>query len=112
MKRKNVPQIINQDWFPPLLKRSIYEFMTWFVQKTGAAQAFLPLVEEGMKYSSSGTIINIDQQIGAGIVTLRPLLAPCITIQNKAIEQFHPTAEGLYLSVNSFHQLNPQQATN
>lgn len=108
MKRKNAPQITNTSWFPKILTKCIYEFMTWFVSKVSAAKPFLPVVNEGLTYSDQ--IVIIEKEGGAGFETLDPLLDQ--SIPRSFISQEDIGQEGLYLMVNSFHQLNPPEAKN
>ena len=112
MKRKHIPQFTNQSWFPNILKVCIFEFMTWFVGKVNAAQPFLPVIEKGLQHTKNQQIINIKSNIGSGFETVKPLLNPNIKTQETSIENILPKTEGLYLSINAFHQLNPVEAKN
>ncbi|MEM9921611.1 MAG: hypothetical protein AAF990_26140 [Bacteroidota bacterium] len=114
MTRRNIPQIIYQPWFPSFLKNCVHEFLTWFVIQINAAKPFMPIIERGLKYSSDDSIINIEQDTGAGISTLRPFLSPSTSISNIRIEQLDAEKiklNGLFVSINSFHQLTRDQAT-
>jgi hypothetical protein len=108
MKRKQVVQITNTNWFPAFLKRCIYEFMTWFVNKVNAAKPFLPVIEEGLKHADR--IIVIDKKCGAGFETVDYLLDKKIEKVFVNSENFKTSEEGLYLSVNSFHQFTVDEA--
>lgn len=108
MKRINAPQFTSSKWFPKFLKRSIYEFMTWFVHKTNAAKPFLPIINEGLQYSNR--LVVIDKKTGAGFETVDPLLDKEIERVYIDPASFHAEQEGLYLSINSFHQFNEQEA--
>ena len=55
-------------------------------------------------------IINIDFQIGAGIETLAPLLKKDVKLSSIPLSEFTGKTKGLYLFVNSFHQLDPKNA--
>lgn len=113
MKRKDIPQIASQNWFPHFLKKCVHEFMTWFVLQIKAAKPFMPIIEKGLQSSSNNVIINIEQDTGAGIRTLEPFLSPSTAINNIRIDQFEAEAvklTGLYVSINSFHQLNSDKA--
>lgn len=112
MKRKHVPQFTNQSWFPSFLKQCIFEFMTWFVGKVKAAEPFLPVIEEGLSHTDNRQTINIDSKIGAGFETLQPLLDDSIAIQKVDLNNIHTSHKGLYVSVNAFHQLKPNEAKN
>ena len=71
------------------------------------------MVERGLRHANAQTIINIDQRNGAGLETLRPHLQPSVRLHNLPLPKVDtnaPQTEGLYLSINSFHQLPPQRA--
>ena len=110
MKRKHLPQISNQDWYPKLLKTCMYEFLTWFVSKVHAAKPFMPIIEEGLAHTSTHKIINIDQEIGAGIETIIPYLPKTIEVKKIPLQQFNSKEKGLYTCINSFHLLKPNVA--
>ena len=106
MKRKSVVQFSNSSWFPVVLKRCIYEFMTWFVGKVGAAKPFLPVVNEGLNYADKLVIIKKD--VGAGFETLDPLIKD--SIPRTFVSEDEIETKGLYIMVNSFHQEKPENA--
>ena len=106
MKRKSAKQITNSNWFPKFLTQNIYEFMTWFVNKVGAAKPFLPIVNEGLQYADN--IIVIDKGLGAGFETLDPFVDK--KFPRTYIEQDEIGQSGLYIMINSFHQLQPNVA--
>jgi len=108
MKRKQVPQISNTSWFPKFLTRCIHEFMTWFVGKVHAAKPFIPILYEGLQYANN--IIVIDGKSGAGFETLEGLIDVNISRSNVDIHHFTAAQAGLYVCVNSFHQLRPREA--
>lgn len=108
MKRKQVPQITNSNWFPDFLTRCVHEFMTWFVNKVNAAKPFMPVIEEGLKYANR--IVVIDKKCGAGFETVDKLLDDKIKRVYVNAENFKTTEEGMYLSVNSFHQFTAKEA--
>lgn len=108
MKRKHVPQISMQSWYPEILRNCMYEFMTWFVHKTKAAKPFMPVVEEGLQQADN--IIVLDKPAGAGFETLAPFLNPDIPLQKVPIQNFTAENPGLYVSVNNFHHLSVKEA--
>lgn len=110
MKRKHLLQFSNQSWYPTLLKTCMYEFLTWFVSKVHAAKPFMPIIEEGLDHTPFKRIINIDQQIGAGIETIFPYLPKTIEVKNIPLSEFNSSEKGLYTSINSFHQLQSNVA--
>jgi hypothetical protein len=112
MKRKQVFQFSNQNWYPAFLKRDMYEFMTWFVGKVHAAKPFVPVISEGLQHAPAHRIINIDSQIGAGFETVKDLISEQPEFFNLPIQNFNTSNSGLYLFVNSFHQLKPEMARN
>lgn len=108
MKRKQVAQITNASWFPNFLTRCVYEFMTWFVNKVNAAKPFTPVIEEGLQHADK--IVVIDKRCGAGFETVDRLLDEKIERVFVDAENFTASKEGLYLSVNSFHQFTVDEA--
>ena len=108
MKRKQVPQFTNTNWFPAFLTRCIFEFMTWFVNKVNAAKPFVPVIEEGLKYADR--LVVIDKKGGAGFETVDPLIDEKIKRVFVNPDHFKASEEGLYLSVNSFHQFSVEKA--
>ncbi len=108
MKRKQVTQITNTKWFPKFLTRCVYEFMTWFVNKVNAAKPFLPVIEEGLQHSNR--IIVINKICGAEFETVDHLIDSKIERVFIDSNDFVANEEGLYLSVNSFHQFNEREA--
>lgn len=110
MKRKQVSQISNAWWFPEFLTRCIHEFMTWFVGKANAAKPFLPIIKEGLQYANR--IVVIDKNSGAGFETVDSFINKNILRSHVAMDYFDAEQEGLYVSINSFHQLNPEKARN
>ena len=110
MKRKQMPQITNAPWFPVYLTWCVHEFMTWFVNKVQAAKPFLPVIEEGLQHANR--IVVIHQKGGAGFETVDPLIHPQIPRVYVHPESFEATEDGLYLSVNTFHQFSVSEARN
>ncbi|MEM9718931.1 MAG: hypothetical protein AAGA10_06780 [Bacteroidota bacterium] len=110
MKRKEVPQFINQRWVPQLFKDLVYEFMTWFVGKIHAAKPFMPILNEALTHTHSNAIVAIDHGIGAGFETVEPYLEDDISVEQISIDQFKAEQSALYVSVNGFHQLSPDRA--
>lgn len=108
MNRRQIPQITNTKWFPSFLTRCIYEFMTWFVVKVNASKPFIPVIEEGLKHANQ--IIVIDKKCGAGFETVDHLIDGKIKRVKVDADNFEATEEGLYLSVNSFHQFTVKEA--
>lgn len=111
MKRKEAPQFLNQPWVPEYLKNMVREFMTWFVGKIGAAKPFMPVIKEGLTYTKSRTILNIAHKSGAGIETVAPYLDSDIVLKPALMDASEEEQEGLYLSVNGFHQLGKEEAS-
>lgn len=108
MKRKQAPQITNAKWFPNFLTRCVHEFMTWFVNKVNAAKPFIPLIEEGLQHAERIVVIN--KKCGAGFETVDRLLDEKIKRVFVDADYFTASEEGLYLSVNSFHQFSVDEA--
>jgi hypothetical protein len=108
MKRKQAPQITNAKWFPNFLTRCVHEFMSWFVNKVNAAKPFIPLIEEGLQHAER--IIVINKKCGAGFETVDRLLDEKINRVFVDADHFTASEEGLYLSVNSFHQFSVDEA--
>jgi len=108
MKRKQVPQITNTKWFPTIVVRCVHEFMTWFVHKVKAAKPFMPVIEEGLQYANK--IVVIDHKGGAGFETLDVFLDESLEKTYTDSDDFKATFEGLYVSVNSFHQFDENKA--
>ena len=112
MKRKQITQIINVRWFPKLIKILVAEFLSWFVLKVNATKPFVPVIEEILEETQSKKIINVEFNIGAGIETVKPFLNKEIIIESIPISKFNTSEKGVYLFVNSFHQLNSAKARN
>ncbi|MCI4669846.1 MAG: hypothetical protein MRZ79_17050 [Bacteroidia bacterium] len=110
MKRINMPQVSQQSWFPAFLRRNIHEFLTWFVHQIKAAKPFMPIVEEGLNHADN--IIFLDGKSGAGIETLEPFLDSSLEVSHDSLYNPSLSKSGLYVSVNSFHQLPMKKAKN
>ncbi|RKE92277.1 hypothetical protein [Ichthyenterobacterium magnum] len=110
MRRKQVKQFINTKWFPSFLKSNIREFLDWFVLKVNATKPFIPIIEEGLSYTKNKNIVNIDFNLGAGIKTVTPFLDAELSTENLKIKKFNTEKNGLYTCINSFHQLNQEEA--
>lgn len=110
MKRKQITQIINTSWCPKFIKKLVAEFLSWFVVKVNATKPFIPLIESMVNDAHSNQIINIDFNIGAGIESVKPYLKEDIQIKSIPISDFNTDTKGVYLFLNSFHQLNVKQA--
>ena len=110
MKRKQITQIINVGWFPKFLKTLIAEFLSWFVVKVNATKPFVPVIEVVLDKTNHKKIINIEFGIGAGIETIKPFLKDDVTVDSIHISNFITSEKGVYLFVNSFHQLNSKKA--
>ena len=110
MKRKQVPQISNQPWFPGHIRTLMHEFMSWFVGKVQAAKPFMPVIEEGLLHADDQQLINLKMAMGAGIETVIPHLPANIQVKHTPAQSPDTSKKGLYLSINSFHQLPPDQA--
>lgn len=110
MKRKQIAQIMNLSWFPKPIKKLVSEFLDWFVVRVNATKPFIPLIEAVLEKTQTKKIINIEFNIGAGIETVKPFLKEDITVASIPISKFNTNEKGLYLFVNSFHQLNSAEA--
>lgn len=110
MKRKQITQIINVGWFPKFLKSLIAEFLSWFVVKVNATKPFIPVIEDILNKTNHKRIINIEFNVGAGIETVKPFLKDDVTVDSIHISNFNTSEKGVYLFVNSFHQLNSEKA--
>lgn len=110
MKRKQITQIINVGWFPKFLKTLIAEFLSWFVVKVNATKPFIPVIEDVLNKTNHNRIINIEFDVGAGIETVKPFLKDDVTVDSIHITNFNTSEKGVYLFVNSFHQLNSEKA--
>lgn len=108
MKRKNVKQITNSNWFPSFLTQNIYEFMSWFVKKVNAAKPFIPVIEEGLEHANR--IIVLDKKCGAGFETVEDLIDKKIERIFVDPKKINEKEKGLFLSVNSFHQYSVKEA--
>lgn len=82
--------------------------MTWFVVKVNASKPFIPVIEEGLKHANR--IMVIDKKCGAGFETVDHLIDGKIKRVKVDADNFEATEEGLYLSVNSFHQFTVKEA--
>ena len=82
--------------------------MTWFVNKVNAAKPFVPVIEEGLKHADQ--IVVVDKECGAGFETVDHLIDEKINRLFVNAENFNASEEGLYLSVNSFHQFSVEEA--
>jgi len=110
MRRKQVRQIINNNWLPAVLKTNIREFLDWFVLKVNATKPFVPVLNEALKTSDKKRIINVDFGLGAGIKSVASLLDKDLEIESISIKDFNTEQQGLYTFINCFHQLNKEQA--
>ena len=110
MKRRQIPQITNTSWFPGFMTRCIHEFMTWFVDKVNAAKPFLPVIEEGLQHANH--IVVMEKKVGAGFETVDSLIDEKFERTAVDMDSFNADQEGLYVCVNSFHQLTPEKAGN
>ena len=82
--------------------------MTWFVVKVNASKPFIPVIEEGLKHANR--IMVIDKKCGAGFETVDHLIDGKIKRVKVDADNFEANEEGLYLSVNSFHQFTVKEA--
>lgn len=110
MKRKQIKQIINTPWCPDFFKTLVAEFLSWFVVKVNATQPFIPVIDEITDKTQMKKIINIEFNTGAGIETVQPYLKEDITVISIPAEKIDTSEKGVYLFVNSFHQLNSAEA--
>ena len=112
MKRKQITQIINVGWFPNILKTLVAEFLSWFVVKVNATKPFVPVIEDVLDKTNHKKLIYIEFGIGAGIETVKPFLKDGVIVDSIPISNFDTSEKGVYLFVNSFHQLNSRKAKN
>lgn len=110
MRRKQITQIINIPWFPIFLKALIAEFLSWFVVKVNATKPFVPVIEDVLDKTNHKKIINIEFGIGAGIETVKKFLKDDVIVDSIHFTKFNTSEKGVYLFVNSFHQLNSKKA--
>ena len=101
---------MNQSFVPDFLKTLMFEFMTWFVNLVRAAHPFLPVIQEGLDRAPEKRVIPIPYRAGAGFETVEPLLDPSIPVEKGYPEIPAGKERGLYLMVNSFHQLDMGEA--
>ncbi|MEM1250274.1 MAG: hypothetical protein AAGK22_28155 [Acidobacteriota bacterium] len=108
MKRIQTFQLTAQPWFPQRLTRLVHEFLLWFVARVGAAKPFLPILEEALERSESGTVYDLSTGVGSGTETVRALLP------GVALERVDPESgfegEGVFAVINGFHRLTPTEA--
>jgi hypothetical protein len=106
MRRKQITQFINTKWCPRQIKKLCSEFVSWFVVKVNAAKPFIPVIENALTESKKNNIINLELNIGAGIETVRPFLNRHLIITSTTLSEINTQQQsGMYLFVNSFHQL-------
>ncbi|MEZ4889012.1 MAG: hypothetical protein R2779_00195 [Crocinitomicaceae bacterium] len=110
MRRKQIKQFTNMSWFPQNLKKLMAEFLSWFVLKVNASKPFIPVINKTLEQTGMKKIIYIDLQIGAGLDTVQPFIDKTIEIKCLDIKDFNTSDKGLYLFVNSFHQLSVEDA--
>jgi len=82
--------------------------MTWFVHKVKAAKPFMPVIEEGLQYENR--VVVLEKKGGAGFETLEVFLDEGLEKIHVDSDTFEANEEGLYVSVNSFHQFDEDQA--
>jgi hypothetical protein len=106
MRRKQITQLINTKWCPGLIKQLCFEFLNWFVVKVNATKPFIPIIENVLIESKTSNIINLEANIGAGIETVKPFLNKHLAITTIPLSKINTQQQrGMYLFVNSFHQL-------
>lgn len=110
MRRKQILQIINSNYCPRLIKKLVSEFLSWFVLKTNATKAFLPVINDVLHRSNTKSIVNLELDIGAGINTVQPFLAKNITVKSLLKHNWNTHNKGVYTFVNCFHQLPVNKA--
>lgn len=110
MKRIQIKQFINTNICPEFIKKLVAEFLSWFVVKVNATKPFLPIIIDTLDKSQTKKIINIEFNIGAGIETVKPFLKDDILIKSINIDQLDTKESGVYLFINSFHQLDATHA--
>lgn len=110
MRRKQISQISTSSWCPGILRLLVSEFLTWFVDKVGAAKPFIPVIQRMVSETGNHKLINLDLNLGAGIETVIPFLDPDIKVVRQAFTQKQLSEDGIYIMVNSFHHLNEKEA--
>jgi hypothetical protein len=107
MRRKQIPQLINTKWFPRHIRKLCSEFLSCFVLKVNATKPFIPVIESALIESKKNNIINLEfNDIGAGIETVKPFLNQHLAITSIPLSEINTQQQrGMYLFVNSFHQL-------
>src|SRR5919107_4625343 len=106
MRRKQITQFINTKWCPRHIKQLCSEFLSWFVIKVNATKPFIPVIEKVLVESRINNIINLESNIGAGIETVKPFLNKHLAITSIPLSGIDTQQQrGMYLFVNSFHQL-------
>lgn len=107
MRRKQITQLINTKWCPRPVKKLCAEFLSWFVVKVNATKPFIPVVENALIESKINNIINLEFDLGAGIETVKPFLNQHLAIISIPLSEINTQQQrGMYLFVNSFHQLS------
>lgn len=110
MRRRQVPQFISSKICPRFIKTLVAEFLSWFVVKANASKPFLPVINDVLTRTKTNSIINIELGVGGGIETITPFLNKGVDVKTLPIDEFNTKQSGLYLFVNSFHQLPPDKA--
>ena len=68
----------------------------------------MPVIEEGLQHTNK--IIAINMETGAGFETVQPYIDPQVEKSSIDMHHFNADQDGLYVMVNSFHQLSPKEA--
>lgn len=110
MKRLLFPQLVAQSWYPAVLKQRTAEFMTWFVNVAGAARPFVPIFEAALQHAPIHQLVNLRRAIGGGLECVIPLLTTPVTVQETDDPRAIPSVDGVYTFVNTFHQLDDEEA--
>jgi len=97
-------------WFPATLKILVSEFLSWFVLKVNATKPFIPLIDNILLETNTKRIINIEFDLGAGIETVAPFLRKDIAVISIPQSSLYVLQDGMYLYINSFHQLPAEEA--
>ena len=110
MRRKHLPQLTDQRWFPGIWKSLIAEFMTWFVHTVRAAKPFVPVFSEALAQAKSRRVCNVTLSAGAGMECLQPFLPDDLVIEDLPVDVLVKGAApmagtGLFCMVNCFHRL-------
>jgi hypothetical protein len=110
MRRIAVPQLVAQPWYPAVLKTCMAEFLTWFVDRVGAARPFVPYLEAALDRVPSAQLVDLQGTTGAGLQCVLPHLDRTVAVEPVTDALSLPTRTAVYSFVNVLHQLEPDEA--